>query len=178
MDAAAQAIAARVLRDGPAESIAVMTNMVHYPAEAAFRTAFLASVQPGGRTITCVQSISSQYGRQAFSLFRGRAPEVIVTTCEEMAMAAVRAGALLGCRPRIYTLAPKRLMRPTQYAAYQLNYRRLGYAIGRMLTCEGEEKRPLIGDMSGFAPEPFPRSGAVRRRRLSLLTADTPWSAR
>lgn len=74
MDAAAQAIAARVLRDGPAESIAVMTNMVHYPAEAAFRTAFLASVQPGGRTITCVQSISSQYGRQAFSLFRGRAP--------------------------------------------------------------------------------------------------------
>ena len=48
MDAAAQAIAARVLRDGPAESIAVMTNMVHYPAEAAFRTAFLASVQPGG----------------------------------------------------------------------------------------------------------------------------------
>ncbi len=174
MDAAAQAIAARVLRDGPAESIAVMTNMVHYPAEAAFRTAFLASVQPGGRTITCVQSISSQYGRQAFSLFRGRAPEVIVTTCEEMAMAAVRAGALLGCRPRIYTLAPKRLMRPTQYAAYQLNYRRLGYAIGRMLTCEGEEKRPLIGDMSGFAPEPFPRSGAVRRRRLSLLTADTP----
>lgn len=71
-------------------------------------------------------------------------------------MAAVRAGALLGCRPRIYTLAPKRLMRPTQYAAYQLNYRRLGYAIGRMLTCEGEEKRPLIGDMSGFAPEPVP----------------------
>ena len=68
--AAAQAIAARALRDGPAESIAVMTNMVHYPAEAAFRMAFLASVQPGGRTITCVQSISSQYGRQAFSLNR------------------------------------------------------------------------------------------------------------
>ena len=97
-----------------------------------------------------------------------------MTTCEEMAMAAVRAGALLGCRPRIYTLAPKRLMRPAQYEPYQLNYHRLGYAIGRMLTCEGEEKRPLTGDMPGFAPEPFPRSGAVRRRRLSLLTADTP----
>ncbi len=173
MEAIARDIASRSFADGAVERIALMTNMTLYPAEAAFKTAFLAYALSAGVAVNCVESISSQYARQAFSLFAPQAPDVIVTTCEEMALAAYRAGCFLQKYPRIYCLAPERLLPTTQYTAYQLNYRRLGYEVGRMLTCEAAEKRSMLGSISGFAPVPFSCS-VSNGCRLSFLTADTP----
>lgn len=173
METAAQAVADRVLLDGPSNNISLMTNMTLYPAESAFRTAFVACAQAAGKSVTCVQSISTQYARQAFSLFAQDGPDAIVTTCEEMALAASRAASFLGKHPRIYSLASQRLMPSAQYVSYRLNFRQLGYEIGRMLMSEGAEKRSLLGSMPGFAPRSY-TVHVSKERRLSFLTADTP----
>ena len=168
---AAEEMAKRVLKEG-ASSIGIMTNMTSYPAQAAFKKHFLALTESSCR-ITCVESIASQYAKQAFSLFDADGPDAIVTTSEEMASAAIKAGLVLGKSPRVYTLAPQRIIRTVQYAAYELNYRQLGLKLGRMLTEEGATKENLSGQMPGFFPA-FQLPSVLKERRLSLLTADTP----
>lgn len=168
---AAQALAKRALADG-ASSIGLMTNMTCYPAQAAFKETFLAAVGSSCR-VSCVESIASQYSKQAFSLFDTDSPDAIVTTGEEMASAVVKAGLILGKRPRVYTLAPQRIIRTPQYSVYELNYRRLGLDLGRMLTAEHAKKQSISGNMPGFAVS-FQHISAPRERTLSLLTADTP----
>lgn len=169
--AAAQALAKRALADG-ASSIGIMTNMTSYPAQAAFKESFLAVAGSSCR-LNFVESIASQYAKQAFSLFEADSPDAVITTSEEMANAAIKAGLVLGKHPRVYTLAPQRIIRAAQYAAYELNYRRLGLDLGRMLTAEGAKKQSISGQMPGFSAS-FQPISIPRERRLSLLTADTP----
>lgn len=173
LEQAAQDMARRVLADDGALSIGLMTGMTCYPSQAAFRTAFLSAAR--GCRITCVESVPTQYRKQAFSLFDADGPDAIVTTNEEMARAVLEAGHVLGRTPRVYSLAPERLLHPNQYTPYALNYRRLGCDMARMLMDESAPLRPLSGDMPGFAPRP-PRYPAPHHPTLSLLTADTPVS--
>lgn len=172
MAQAARALAARALDDG-AKRVGLMTNMTLYPAEAAFEEAFLAAMRRKDIPVACVQSIASQYVRQAFTLLGGGdRPDAVVTTCEEMARAVRRAANYLGFAPRIYTLAPLRISEPEDYVCYRLNYRRLGCEIARMLTDEAAPLTDLPGAAPGFAPRAaFPRRHAAR---LTMLSADTP----
>lgn len=168
---AAEELSKRVLEEG-ASSVGVMTNMTSYPSQAIFQKRFLALTEASCR-ITRVESIASQYAKQAFSLFEADGPDAIVTTSEEMARAAINAGLVLGKSPRVYTLAPQRIIRMAQYTAYELNYRQLGLELGRMLTAEDREKNSISGQMPGF-PTCFQPVAVRKERRLSLLTADTP----
>lgn len=166
---AAQAMARRVMEDG-ASSIGLMTSMACYPSQDAFRTAFLSEVR--GCKVTCVESVAAQYGKQAFSLFDTDGPDAIVATSEEMARAVIEAGAILGKRPRVYALTPTRVISPSAYGAYELNYRRLGLEIGRMLLDEQTPNKNIEGKVCGFAQRAT--GYAAREGSLSLLTADTP----
>lgn len=172
LEKAARDMACRVLADG-ASSIGLMTGMACYPSQAAFRTAFLSAAR--GCRVTCVESVASQYRKQAFALFDADGPDAIVTTNEEMARAVLEAGTVLRKQPRIYTLVPERIMHPAYYTPYALNYHRLGHAIGRMLMDENAQLAGIEGDMPGFMPA-APRYPVPQHRTLSLLTADTPVS--
>lgn len=173
LEKAAQDMARRVLADDGAVSIGLMTGMTCYPSQAAFRTAFLSAAR--GCRITCVESVTNQYRKQAFSLFDADGPDAIVTTNEEMARAVLEAGNVLGQKPRVYTLTPERLLYPSDYTPYAMNYRRLGSNIARMLMEEDAPRASLSGDMPGFVSR-APRYPAPQRPTLSLLTADTPVS--
>lgn len=166
---AAREMARRVIADG-ASSVALMTSMTCYPSQAAFKQAFIDAAD--GCQVRCIESISSQYSKQAFSLFDADGPDAIVTTSEEMAHAVWKVGGILGRKPRIYPLAPKRILHSDQYTVYGLNYRRLGADLGRMLLSE-QERHHIVGESIGFAPLP-PHFSSPRSSTLSLLTADTP----
>ncbi len=173
MPRAAQDMAKRIAQDGPFASVALMTNMSLYSSEAEFKDTFVLAEQMQGKRIACVQSISAQYERQAFSLFEEDGPDVVVTTCEEMARAALHAAHILGRSPRIYTLAPLRFMQPDSFIAYQLDYRRLGRLIAAMLIGPAEQLASICGAAPGFAPK-MNAPALLQEHQLTLLTANTP----
>lgn len=166
----ARALARRVIGDGAAR-IGLMIGMAGYPSQAAFRDAFME--EAAGCRVKCVQSISAQYDRRAFSLFDQECLDAVVTSSEEMARAVLRAGAILEQRPRVYTLAPRRVLYSDEYTVYALDYRLLGLKLGRMLLDEQAERRNIPGGTTGFAPR-FARISLPAAHELSLMTADTP----
>ena len=171
MAQAARALAGRMLSDGAAR-VGLMTNMTLYPAEAAFEDAFLAAMRQENIPVARVQSIASQYMRQAFTLLgSAQPPDAVAATCEEMARAVRSVANYLGLAPRIYTLAPARLAESEDYVCYRLNYRRLGRDVVQALTGDAP-----LADLSGDAPGFVPRVAFARRPavHLTMLSVDTP----
>ncbi|MEG0741277.1 MAG: extracellular solute-binding protein [Clostridia bacterium] len=140
MEAAAQALAQQAARDGM-HSIGLMSNMTLYPNEKQFVHTFtrtFADLVPQGQ-VQCVQSIATQYAKQAFSFFCSNgSPDAIITTCEEMADAVLAVWPLYEQekQPKIYTLATARLLGNPRYTRYELDYRLLGSTMAEQLLCD------------------------------------------
>lgn len=173
MCAAARDIAARVLADG-AHSVGLMTSMTLYSPEAAFKNALFAELEGKASPVVSVQSISSQYVKQAFALLEEHDLDAVVTTNEQMAQAVLQAADFLGCAPQVYTLAPKRILSAPRCHCYSLDFRQLGTEIARSLISENELPSTMIlrGRMPGFSALPAP--ALHKGSELTLLSTDTP----
>lgn len=173
MRLAGREIAQKAISEG-AVCVGLMTSMIGYASEAAFCDAFHRELEKVGAHMLHVQSITSQYARQAFSLFdTDRVPDAVVTTSEEMARAVLQASVYLHVpTPKIYTLGASRLLPPTQYRRYALNYRKLGTMIFDRLM-EGNNA-PLLLRGEGFAPDVSLPS--YRRSVLRMLASDSPFA--
>ena len=172
MERAAREIAARVIQEQP-KRVGLMTGMVCYPTENLFAQTFLMTMGIENIQTTHLQSIPSQYTRQAFTLLGQDAlPDVIVTTCKEMAEAVHRAGKYLGRTPHIYTLSSAHMPADTDYTEYQLNFCRLGRDAAQMLTDENASLQNINGQILGFSQPPKHRH--KMETTLTMLSADTP----
>lgn len=170
MARAAVDIAQRLQGDGAAR-VGLMTGMLGYPNERAFHDALLGALPR--IPIRSVQSIASQYVKQAFDLLSGEAPDAIVTSGEGMARAVLRACAAIGqAPPRIYTLAAARTFPSGSYTSYQLNYRGLGRAIGESLLTHEPPRRVLL-NADGFVQKRVYQKAPVT---LNMLSIDTPYT--
>lgn len=167
---AAEALACLAISGGAAR-IGLMTNMLGYPAEKAFFDAFCLAAK--GVRVQAVQGIQSQYYKQAFDFLVEDPPDAVVTTCEEMAEAVLRASHAIGMKPpKVYTLAAKRMLTPAQYTVYQLDYRMLGKRVGERLL-GGEEPGRILLEQDGV---PGPSSFGHKKTVLHMLSIDNPYT--
>lgn len=173
MEEAARDMADRVLSQGVSR-VGLMTGMLRYPSEEAFYRAFSVRMEASGVRLSHVQSIASQYGRQAFDLLGGGdMPDAVVTTGEEMARAVQRAAAFLEMgQPRVFSLCAVRLLPPRDLCRYALDCRRLGTLLCRHLM-DGAPA-PVRLKCEGFAVRAeLPR---CHRSVLNLLSNDSPFA--
>lgn len=172
MKKAAEDMAAQIKNEKPLR-VGLMTGMTCYPTENTFTQTFLAAMQTADISVTHLQSIPAQYTRQAFVMLgQDTPPEVVMTTSAEMAEAVRRVGQYLSRLPRIYTLSQARMPADAGYAAYQLNFKRLGRDAALALINDAAPLQNINGQVIGF---PMPSSTAFKRKAaLSMLSADTP----
>ncbi|MEG0049334.1 MAG: extracellular solute-binding protein [Clostridia bacterium] len=178
MEAAAKALAKQAALDGVL-SVGLMSNMILYPNEEQFVHFFsrtFAELVPQGR-LQCVQSIATQYTKQAFSFFcNASSPDAIITTCEEMADAILAVWPLYEKekRPKIYTLATARLLGNPCYTRYELDYRLLGGTMAEQLLCDAPHTAPFL-PAKGIVQSVYPPKKSITAT-INMLSIANPYT--
>ena len=169
-----QALTKQVMKDGSAQHIALMTDVIVSEAQRIFVTQLSDALTDAmGCTVYVSESCQVEYSKRAFGIFERADVDTVITTREEMARAVQAVGQKLDKQIRIYTLGADRLLGYRGISVCALDYCALGTKIAAMLTNEDRPRHSIMEPVKGFLPS-YQGPQVIKKTTLSMLTADTP----